>query len=98
MRHFVFVLLAATAISGCSWETYQNAEGRTSLRQKYPQARAYIMKTAPIPVTCATTNSARNNTLFGRKSSRKTYAAPTGSNRQTRIVPDNKTNNIVHLI
>ena len=37
MRHLVFALLAAIAISGCSWETYQNAEGRTSLRQKYPQ-------------------------------------------------------------
>ncbi|WP_312266200.1 spore cortex protein [Neisseria sp.] len=37
MRHLVFALLTAIAISGCSWETYQNAEGRTSLRQKYPQ-------------------------------------------------------------
>ena len=42
MRHLVFALLAATVISGCSWETYQNAEGHTSLRQKYPQGTPVV--------------------------------------------------------
>lgn len=27
---------AVLALSACTWETYQNADGRTALRQKYP--------------------------------------------------------------
>lgn len=34
MRYFAFAI-AALMLAGCSWETYQNAENRTSLRQKY---------------------------------------------------------------
>lgn len=34
MRLLSFALLLA-ALSGCSWETYQNAEGHTALRPKY---------------------------------------------------------------
>lgn len=29
------LILAAALLAGCSWETYQNTDGRTSLRQKY---------------------------------------------------------------
>ncbi len=32
---YLALLLAAAALSGCSWETYKNNEGRTALRQKY---------------------------------------------------------------
>ena len=34
MRYLAFAI-AAIVLAGCSWETYQNAEGRTSWRQKY---------------------------------------------------------------
>ncbi|MBF0804021.1 MULTISPECIES: spore cortex protein [Neisseria] len=32
---YTAILAALAALAGCSWETYQNAEGRTALRQKY---------------------------------------------------------------
>ncbi|WP_373700549.1 spore cortex protein [Neisseria dentiae] len=32
---YIALLAALAALAGCSWETYQNAEGRTALRQKY---------------------------------------------------------------
>lgn len=32
---YLALIIAALAASGCTWETYQNAEGHTSLRQKY---------------------------------------------------------------
>ena len=35
MRYLLPLALLA-ALSACSWETYQNSEGRTALRQKYP--------------------------------------------------------------
>ncbi|QEY23851.1 spore cortex protein [Neisseria animalis] len=36
------LLLAAAVLSGCAWETYQNAEGKTTLRPKYEKgARVY---------------------------------------------------------
>ena len=35
MRSLTLILLAAATLAGCSWETYQTAEGRTALRQKY---------------------------------------------------------------
>ncbi|UOO81922.1 spore cortex protein [Uruburuella testudinis] len=39
---YITLLIAAFVVAGCSWETYQNAEGRTSLRQKYePGTRVY---------------------------------------------------------
>lgn len=34
MRYFTMILVLAS-ITGCTWETYQNAEGQTALRQKY---------------------------------------------------------------
>ncbi|STZ77136.1 spore cortex protein [Bergeriella denitrificans] len=33
MRYALLIL--AAALSGCAWETYQNAEGKTALRPKY---------------------------------------------------------------
>lgn len=32
---YLAMILAAAALAGCTWETYQNADGHTSLRQKY---------------------------------------------------------------
>lgn len=32
---YAALLLALLALSACTWETYENAEGRTSLRQRY---------------------------------------------------------------
>lgn len=32
---YIAIFTALAALAGCSWETYQNAEGRTALRQKY---------------------------------------------------------------
>lgn len=32
---YLFSLLAALLMAGCSWETYQNSSGHTSLRPKY---------------------------------------------------------------
>lgn len=32
---YLALIIAALATAGCTWETYQNAEGHTSLRQKY---------------------------------------------------------------
>lgn len=33
--HYLAVILAATVLAGCTWETYQDADGHTSSRQKY---------------------------------------------------------------
>lgn len=32
----LFCVLAVVALGGCSWEFYQNDQGGTSMRQKYP--------------------------------------------------------------
>ncbi|PSJ79322.1 spore cortex protein [Neisseria iguanae] len=41
MRYLAMVL-ALTALAGCTWETYQKADGSTALRQKYEKgARIY---------------------------------------------------------
>ena len=32
---YLALLLAGTALLGCSWETYQKNDGHTGLRQKY---------------------------------------------------------------
>lgn len=34
MRH-ITMILALAALAGCTWETYQKADGSTALRQKY---------------------------------------------------------------
>lgn len=34
MRYFALIL-AVSALAGCTWETYQKAGGGTALRQKY---------------------------------------------------------------
>ncbi|OSI12780.1 spore cortex protein [Neisseria canis] len=34
---YIHCLLLALALTGCTWETYQTEDGRTSLRQKYPK-------------------------------------------------------------
>ena len=37
MRKTFLILMTATAVlSGCSWETYRNENGKTAVRQKYP--------------------------------------------------------------
>ena len=35
MRYTALILAAAAALTGCTWETYQNESGHTSLRPKY---------------------------------------------------------------
>ncbi|ASK27307.1 spore cortex protein [Neisseria chenwenguii] len=35
MRYLLLALAAATALAGCTWETYQKPDGHTALRQKY---------------------------------------------------------------
>lgn len=35
MRKLTLLLAAAAILTGCTWETYQNENGRTALRQKY---------------------------------------------------------------
>ncbi len=37
MKYVLFAIVTAASLSGCTWETYQKADGHTSLRQKYPQ-------------------------------------------------------------
>ncbi len=32
---YLTLILAAAVLAGCTWETYQNADGKTALRQKY---------------------------------------------------------------
>ncbi|XXQ68284.1 hypothetical protein ACKLNO_11980 [Neisseriaceae bacterium B1] len=36
MKTLFIALTAALALSACTWETYETANGSTSLRQKYP--------------------------------------------------------------
>lgn len=36
MRFIISTVLAAVALSACTWEMYQNESGSTRLRQKYP--------------------------------------------------------------
>ena len=35
-------LLCVLALSACTWETYQNAQGQTRLRQKYPAGSGIV--------------------------------------------------------
>ena len=35
MRYTALILATAAALTGCTWETYQNESGHTSLRPKY---------------------------------------------------------------
>lgn len=35
MRAGIFLICGFLALSGCTWETYQDASGQTKLRQKY---------------------------------------------------------------
>lgn len=35
MRAGIFLICGLLALSGCTWETYQDASGQTKLRQKY---------------------------------------------------------------
>lgn len=35
MRYLMVMAAALVALSGCVWETYQDADGHTALRQKY---------------------------------------------------------------
>ncbi len=39
MRYFALFTVMAV-LTGCSWETYKNSQGQTSLRQKYPTGTA----------------------------------------------------------
>ncbi|WP_416189633.1 spore cortex protein [Neisseria sp. CCUG17229] len=32
---YLAMILALTTVAGCTWETYQKADGSTALRQKY---------------------------------------------------------------
>lgn len=36
MRSLILCLTVLTALSACTWETYQTESGKTALRQKYP--------------------------------------------------------------
>lgn len=36
MRPLILILTAAALLTGCTWETYRNEHGKTSVRQKYP--------------------------------------------------------------
>lgn len=36
MKTTLITLIAALSLSACTWETYENADGKTSLRKKYP--------------------------------------------------------------
>lgn len=36
MKTLSLLLLAVLPLSACTWETYENAQGQTRLRQKYP--------------------------------------------------------------
>lgn len=35
-KTFLFLTAAAALLSGCAWETYQDGNGKTAVRQKYP--------------------------------------------------------------
>ena len=39
MRYFALFTVMAV-LTGCSWETYKNSQGQTTLRQKYPTGTA----------------------------------------------------------
>ena len=82
MRYTALILAAAAALTGCTWETYQNESGHTSLRPKYEKGtRIYyedgtysrdmrynqIPPRTPHPQTAA-------------RRPRKTYAARHGTN------------------
>lgn len=36
MKTLMLTLIATLVLTGCTWETYQNSDGRTAVRQKYP--------------------------------------------------------------
>lgn len=35
-KTFLILMTTAAVLSGCSWETYRNENGKTAVRQKYP--------------------------------------------------------------
>lgn len=35
-KTFLILTAAAALLSGCAWETYQDGNGKTAVRQKYP--------------------------------------------------------------
>ena len=35
-KTFLILMTAAALLSGCAWETYQDGNGKTAVRQKYP--------------------------------------------------------------
>ena len=35
-KTFLILTTAAALLSGCAWETYQDGNGKTAVRQKYP--------------------------------------------------------------
>lgn len=41
MRYSALILIGLV-LTGCSWETYQNAEGKTALRQKHAPGTAVV--------------------------------------------------------
>lgn len=40
---YLAMILALTALAGCTWETYQKADGSTALRQKYEKRHPRLL-------------------------------------------------------
>lgn len=55
---YLALLLAGTALFGCSWETYQKTTATPACARNTKKAPACITKTALIHAICNTTNTA----------------------------------------